>query len=163
MKLYEMISEMPMFKSFSHEEKNEFVKMEHSFLGFKKGDVIIKEGDAFISMYLLIKGIVLITKSEQNTIISKLTPGVLFGEMSFFTNNPRYTNVIADEEVMVIKMDDSFFKQISVEIKDKIKDYIIEMLISRLDSMNESMAKLARYNESIAKLARYTDSYTTKK
>ncbi|MBC8235636.1 hypothetical protein H8E77_39315 [bacterium] len=34
MKLYEMIFEMPMFKSFSEREKKKFAKIEHPFLEF---------------------------------------------------------------------------------------------------------------------------------
>ena len=52
--------------------------------------------------------------------------------------------MIADEEVMVMKMDDEFFRKVKPEIKDKIKDYLIELLINRLDTMNESLSKISR-------------------
>jgi CRP-like cAMP-binding protein len=104
MGLYELIDDMPMFKFFSEKEKKDFVAMEHSLLGFNQDDIIIQEGDAFSSLYLLIKGTVLITKTGENTPLSKLTAGAVFGEMSFLTKKPRFTNVVADEKVLVMKM-----------------------------------------------------------
>lgn len=65
--------------------------------------------------------------------------------MSFFTKNPRHSNVIANENVLVMKLDKAFFKKVSPEIKDKIKNYLIELLINRLDSMNESFRKISKF------------------
>lgn len=148
MGLYELIDDMPMFKFFSEKEKKEFVAMEHSLLGFNQDDIIIQEGDAFSSLYLLIKGTILITKTGENTPLSKLTAGAVFGEMSFLTKKPRFTNVVANEKVLVMKMDDDFFRKVRPEIKDRIKDYLIELLINRLDAMNESLSKISRYARS---------------
>lgn len=144
MTIYDQVKGMPMFKHFSENEKKNFVEMEHAMLVFNKDDIIIKEGERFTSLYVLIKGSILITKTGYNTPISKLSPGAVFGEMSFLTKKPRYSNVIADEEVMVMKMDDEFFRKVKPEIKDKIKDYLIEILINRLDTMNESLSKISR-------------------
>ena len=145
MKLIDSIDEIPMFKSFTENEKRIFAKLEHSLLGFKKDDVIIREGDTFTSLYLLIKGTILITKLGYNMPIAKLSQGALFGEMSFFTKKPRFSNVIANENVLVMKLDKAFFEKVNPEIKDKIKDYLIELLINRLDSMNESLIKISKF------------------
>ena len=85
MQLIDTLNEIPMFNRFTENEKKMFAKLEHSLLGFKKDDVIIKEGDTFTSLYLLIKGTILITKAEISIPIAKLSQGALFGEMSFFT------------------------------------------------------------------------------
>ena len=71
MQLIDTINEIPMFKRFTESEKNMFAKLEHLLLGFKKDDVIIREGDAFTSLYLLIKGTVQITKEELSIPIAK--------------------------------------------------------------------------------------------
>jgi len=145
MQLVDTINEIPMFNRFTESEKKMFAKLEHSLLGFKKDDVIIREGDTFTSLYLLIKGTIQITKTGYNTPIAKLSPGALFGEMSFFTKKPRHSNVTANENVLVMKLDKAFFEKVKPEIKDKIKDYIIELLINRLDSMNESLGKISNF------------------
>jgi CRP-like cAMP-binding protein len=143
--LLELIRPMPMFKHFSPEEIKSFAAMTDALHEYNKGDIIIEEGDLMSSLYLLIRGSILITKSGYNTPISRLNPGAVFGEMSFLTRKPRYSNVIANDTSLVMKMDDAFFEKISPQLKDKLKDYLIELLINRLDTMNESLSKIAKY------------------
>ena len=127
MSIFETIKDMPMFKHFSQEEKKIFSEIDHSVLGFNKDDVIIEQGEDCTSLYLLVKGSVLITKTGHATPICNLTPGAIFGEMSFFSKKPRHSNVVANETVLAVKMDDIFFRKIDPEIKDKIKNYLIEL------------------------------------
>ena len=146
MSIYEMIDEMPMFKDFSEKEKKAFADMDHSLHEYKNGDFIIKEGDHFSSIYLLLKGTVLITKSDGDTQIrlSKLRAGEIFGEMSYFSKKIRRSNIIANDDVLVIKMDDDFFQKAKPEIRDKVKNYFIELLCNRLDIMNDSIMKISK-------------------
>jgi CRP-like cAMP-binding protein len=146
MPLLEMIDEIPMFERFSEEEKKMLVEMDHSLIEFAKDDMIIKEGDDSTSLYMLIKGTSLITKTTEDATIrlSKLSPGEIFGEMSCFSKKPRQSNVVANDDVLVLKMDDDFFQKVNPIIKDKIKDYLIELLISRLDNMNDAIMRISR-------------------
>jgi serine/threonine-protein kinase len=146
MSLYEMIKDMPMFERFSEEERKTFAKMDHILIEYQKGHKIIKEGDHFTSIFLLVKGSVLITKTQYDTQIrlSKLRPGEIFGEMSFFSKKPRQSNIIASEDVLAIKMDQDFFEKVNPEIKDKTKNYFIELLIKRLDAMNDSLMVISK-------------------
>ena len=147
MSLLEIINEMPMFEKFSEKEKKMFADIEHTFLEFKKGERILSEGDAFRAIYLLVKGSVLVYKTADDDTqirLAKLRPGEIFGEMSFFSNKPRHSNIMANENVLVIKMDENFFEKINPGIKDKIKDYFIDLLINRLDDMNKSIMNISK-------------------
>lgn len=146
MPLTAIINEMPMFESFSDQEKQMFAEMKHSVLGFKKGETIIKEGEDSTSMYLLIKGTCIVTKTQDNMTIrlSKIKTGEFFGEMSFLTSKPRQTNVVAHEDAMVMRMDDDFFAKVDPDVRDKIKNYFIEILIQRLNAMNASILKTSK-------------------
>jgi CRP-like cAMP-binding protein len=147
MSLYEIINEMSMFEPFSEKEKKAFAKMDHAIAEYKKDDVIIQEGDNFSSIYLLLRGSVLITKNRYGSQIrlSKLNPGEIFGEMSYFSNNPRQSTIIAhDDDVMVLKMDENFFQKAKPAIRDKVKDYFIKVLCGRLDEMNESIMNISK-------------------
>lgn len=141
-----MIEGMPMFEHFSEDEKKEFVQRQYSILKFKNGDDIITEGELSKSLYLLVKGTCLITKTADNAKIrlSKLSPGEIFGEMSFFSDKPRQSTVTAIDDVLVLKMDDNFFEKINSSIRAKIKEYLIELLISRLDNMNAALMKISK-------------------
>ena len=120
--------------------------MEHSVEAFKPGENIITEGELTRSLYLLLQGSCLITKTEDDTKIrlSKLSPGEVFGEMSFFSDKPRQSTVSATEKVKVMKMDDDFFKKVDPDVRDKIKDYLIELLIKRLDNMNAAIMRISK-------------------
>lgn len=146
MHLYELISEMPMFEHFSDEEKKMFAEMKHSVAWFKNGETIISEGEESFSIFLLITGSCFITKKQEDSVLqlSKIKPGELFGEMSFFTKSIRETNVVASGDVTVMKMDEGFFKMVNPDVKDKIKDYFIELLIERLNKMNASIVRISK-------------------
>ena len=64
--------------------------------------------------------------------------------MSAFSKKPRQSNVVANDDVLVLKMDDYFFQKVNPDIKDKIKDYLIELLIDRLDNMNAAIMRISR-------------------
>ncbi len=40
-----------------------------------------------------------------------------------------------------------FFEDIEPAIRDKIKNYLIELLIERLDSMNQTLLKISRFSQ----------------
>ena len=146
MLLHEMIDNIPMCKNFSEEEKKIFVELDHSILNLKKGAVIIKQGEKLspaYPLYVLINGTVLVEKDGYRRSIATLEPGAIFGEMSFLSNKPRSSDVIANEDVLVIKMDNDFFQKINYELKDKIKNYLIEVLIERLNNVNESLKEVS--------------------
>ena len=145
MSLFEEFDDIPMFQNFSEKEKRGIGEMHDAVLAYKKDDIIIEEGKQISSLYLLVKGAVMITKTGHKSPISRLLPGAVFGEMSFLTKKPRFSNVVADEDVLVIKMDPDFFNSVTPDIKDKIKDYLIELLINRLDTMNESLSKISKF------------------
>jgi serine/threonine-protein kinase len=141
-----MIKEMPIFAEFSDKEKKAFAKMEHTLCEFRQGDIIIKDGERLTSIFLLVKGSVLISKTVNDAPIrlAKLRPGEIFGEMSFFSHRSRQSNVIANEDVLAIRIDDKFFKNAKPGVKDKINSYFIEVLVNRLDAMNDSIMTISK-------------------
>jgi len=152
MSLYEMIKDIPLFKNFSEEDKKMFAQMKHSVLAYNKGDTIIGEGDHYASLFLLIRGSALVTRKGYDSPVAKLKAGSVFGEISFLTRRPRQSNVIANENILTLKIDDGFFNKVDPAIRDKIKNYLIELLANRLDSMNEALSKIAKYARGYAVL-----------
>ena len=141
-----MTKEMPIFETFSEKEKKAFAKMEHTLCEFRQGDTIIKDGERLTSIFLLLKGSVLVSKTVSDAPIrlAKLRPGEIFGEMSFFSHRSRQSNVIANEDVLALKIDEKFFKNAKPAIKDKVNSYFIEVLVNRLDAMNDSIMTISK-------------------
>tara|TARA_B100000315_G_scaffold254696_1_gene296317 strand:- start:6951 stop:7439 length:489 start_codon:yes stop_codon:yes gene_type:complete len=148
MDIYKIIKEIPMFKHCTVKESKLLAKLSKSLVKFKKGDYIITQGSkSKISspLYIIVYGSVLIKKRGVLKPLATLNAGSTFGEMSFLSKNPRATNVIADEEVLTIKMNNNFFNSIPNKLKDKIKNYLIELLIERLNNMNAAFGKISNY------------------
>jgi CRP/FNR family transcriptional regulator, cyclic AMP receptor protein len=146
MPLAAMINKIPMFEHSSDGEKGQIANLNHSIESFEKGETILKEGDDSSALYLIFKGTALVTRSLNGAHIrlAKLEVGEVFGEMSFFTKTPRKNTVIAHDDLLAIKIDSDFFEQVGPEISDKIKSYFIQLLIDRLDIMNDSITNLSK-------------------
>lgn len=148
MSIYGPIEKIPMFAKCTVKEKRLLSDLNQSIERFSKGDYIIKEGQkskATYPLYVIIQGSVLISKRGIPKPIATLKVGSTFGEMSFLSKRPRATNVIAGEKVLLMVMDKSFFKAIPVDLENKIKNYLIEVLIERLNHMNDSFSKISDY------------------
>lgn len=146
MSLCDVIQDMPMFKDFSDRDLKKFAEMDHDIMQYHKGETIIEEGDDFTSIYLLLKGNVkIVKKMDGHTILlARLEPGEIFGEMSFFSKKNRHSGAVACEGVQVLKMGEDFFEKAKSQVKDKLKNYFIELLINRLDAMNESLMSVSK-------------------
>jgi len=146
MSIYELLKDVPLFNDFSKEEVQILVERDPPVKNYVKDDHLITEGDTSTTLFLLVKGVCLITKQQDgaNIQLSRLKPGEIFGEMSWVSGKPRQSNVIANEDVTVIEMDHDFFAQIKPEMSNKIKDHLIALLIKRLDNMNEAIMRISK-------------------
>ena len=66
----------------------------------------------------------------------------MFGEISWLGKRDRITSVIAGKNVIALRLDFRNSKKFNLEMKEKIKDKLIEALIHRLEYMNERLIKL---------------------
>ena len=68
---------------------------------YKKGEVIVKEGELAVAFYLITKGRVNVMRGgegERQTALASLGPGEFFGEMALLDSYPRSASVIAAED-----------------------------------------------------------------
>ena len=138
MDIYRFIRKMPVFKHCSVKERKLLAKLNKFLVTFKKGDFIIKQGfksRTALPLYIIVNGSVLIKKRGVIKPLATLKAGSTFGEMSFLSKHPRTTNVIANEEVLVIKMNNHFFsaipknlKEFEEELKKLTKDPVPEVV-----------------------------------
>lgn len=65
---------------------------------FARGDVIMREGEAGQSLYLLAEGTLEVSKTDaagRKVLLDRILPGAVFGEMSLLTGQPRSATIIA--------------------------------------------------------------------
>lgn len=131
------IDKIPFFKNFTSYEKKRVAGNSSCFEHFNPGAKIIKDGTKETSFYILIKGEVSVEK--KGAPIATLPAGEFFGEMAFLTNSPRNTDIIAQAPCVAIKVDQELLSRLSAEIREKIKDQIIEKLVQRLNKTTERL------------------------
>lgn len=136
--LFTLLGEIAFFDAFSSYEKKRVAGNKAAFGTYRAGQRLIKEGDTDTSFFIIVKGTVTVLK--QGTPIINLDTGDFFGEMAFLTNEPRNTSVVAaDDGVIALQVDQELMKKLSADIREKIKDQIINKLIERLNKTTERL------------------------
>ena len=114
-------------------------------LNYKKGDLIIKEGDYGISIYRIIEGKVAITKETEGVevFLADLGPGEIFGEIRFLgrTEEPRNASARASENSILEVWHPSKLLNEYTKMPPVIK-FMTDQTISRLIRMNKLIIKL---------------------
>ena len=139
---FELIDQLSFFARFTEEEKRFLSTLESQIYKYFPADVIIKEGETDYSFFVLLKGVVAIVKNNPKEVtITKLKAGAIFGEIAYVTKRKRTTSVIADGDVIALKIDTKNIDTLKPDIPTKLKDNLIEILVRRLETMNEQVTR----------------------
>ncbi len=117
------------------------ILFDNSFIrNYKKGDIILKEGDSGEEFFIIVEGAVEISTYKDNSIVNLalLKPGAILGEVSALNSTKRTATAKADIDSKLI-----VFKKIA--LLRLIKKY--DFLKKRFDDMI-----LARAKDTISKL-----------
>ena len=103
---FELIDQLSFFAGFTEEEKRFLSTLESQIYKYFPADVIIKEGETDYSFFVLLKGVVAIVKNNPRQVtIIKLKAGAIFGEIAYVAKRKRTTSVIADGDVIALRID----------------------------------------------------------
>ncbi|MGD8521391.1 MAG: SLC26A/SulP transporter family protein [Desulfobacterales bacterium] len=95
------LEQMDILKDFTQEEIH-VLKQKLTFKTFKKGEIIVREGDTDRNLFFLTKGSVSVRihlpESDRYKRLITYSPGVAFGEIAFLDGRPRSADVWSDEE-----------------------------------------------------------------
>jgi hypothetical protein len=110
--------------------------------------VIVRQGEYGDSMYLILDGElrVRITVMGKETILTTLTIGEFFGDISLFDHGPRAADVVANTESLVAKLSAAGFRQLAIEAPDLATPFLIAVgktLTARIRADNK------RYSDSV--------------
>ena len=135
--ILELLGKVPFFQKFSTYEKKRIAGNNACFEKHPPGSKLIKEGNTDTSFFILIGGSVSVLSKGE--VIIGLGTGEFFGEMAFLTNAPRNTTIIANEDVIAVRVDQELMGRLSPEIREKIKDQIILKLVERLEKTTQRL------------------------
>lgn len=120
------------------------LKLYSEFESFKKGDIILEEGDICNSLYLIESGKIEIAKTDKwegSTLIAELVEGDILGELEFFTGTPFSTTAYAEEETTLLRIpgkNTSFDEILNMhpEVAAKMLYQFLKIFSSRLRNAN---------------------------
>ena len=143
--LLNRINKVSFFDGFSHIEKGKLLEKVEMFKKYeKKGLTIFAEGAKGDSMYVVLEGVIGITRftfkhaKKKRVTLARLEKGSVFGEISLLTNKNRTTGAITDSSlVIVMVIDKKTLGSFDLGIQKLFHTQMISTLIRRLDGMNE--------------------------
>ncbi|HFE52369.1 MAG TPA: cyclic nucleotide-binding domain-containing protein [Bacteroidetes bacterium] len=99
-----ILRKIPVFADLKPRELKEFERVLHR-REFEKGEVIFREGEPGVGMYIIYKGSVGIfknTPSGGEELLAELKPGEFFGEMALLDESPRSATAKALEDSIIL-------------------------------------------------------------
>ena len=147
--LLHRINQVSFFDGFSHIEKGKLLEKVEIKKYEKKGLTIFSEGDKGESMYVVLEGVIGITRltfkraKKKRVTLAKLKKGSVFGEISLLSNQNRTTGATTDSSlVIVMVIDKKTLESFDLGIQKLFHTQMISTLIRRLDGMNEKYRDL---------------------
>ncbi|MBF0559471.1 MAG: cyclic nucleotide-binding domain-containing protein [Nitrospirae bacterium] len=144
---------LPFFSPFT--DKELYVILQTSvWLKKNSGDIVVHEGDAGRTFFVILKGSVCIQRHTGRANLKKpilcLRKGQCFGEVAVVTGQPRTADAVAEDETFILKMDaDVLDKETdSLELRSiQLKFYKIfsSILASRLVLTDDLLIKASMY------------------
>ncbi len=142
---FELINKLSFFEKFTEKEKRFLADLDKHLLRYRPSDFIINEGEIDNAFFILLKGVVCIIKSKpKETIIAKLKAGAVFGEIAIVGKRPRTTSVVANGDVICMRIELNEVEKLPLNIQTKLKDQLIGILANRLEIMNDQWARFIR-------------------
>ncbi|MCH6579345.1 MAG: cyclic nucleotide-binding domain-containing protein [Nitrospinae bacterium] len=143
--LLKLMDNIPFFKEMDNAEREGLLAYEKHWMQFKPQEKILKEDEVDYGFFVLLEGKVSVLRSKPTEVsLAQLVPGALFGEITMKAQRPRTSSIEADEEVSVFKVDNQLMDVLPPELIIKIKDQIIDLVITRLDEVNNRLSSFIR-------------------
>ena len=144
-KLVKLMNEIPFFKEMDKAEREDLLAHTNHWMEFKPQEKILKEDEVDYGFFVLLEGEVSVMRSQPAEVsLAQLVPGAMFGEITMKATKPRTSSIEADNDVTVFKVDSQLMDQLSPEMVIKIKDQIIDLVITRLDEVNNRLSSFIR-------------------
>lgn len=105
---------------------------------FEKGQYIVNEGDLGKEMYMIVKGEVEVVAGGN--VVAVMKEGAGFGEMALIDSQPRSADIIARNDVLVLKMESDDFLEI-LKQRDEVALGVIKVLTGRIRELNTKLAE----------------------
>jgi CRP-like cAMP-binding protein len=123
---------------------------------FTHGELLMRQGDAGESFYILVQGKVqgsIVNSDTARPIEFELQPGALFGEMSLLTGLPRSATMTAATNCELLEFDEGAFTHL-LSLREEIPQVLSNLAATRARENAASLEKLRASATAPVELAR---------
>ena len=142
LKLLEIVARIPLFKPFTVKERELLLNSGAKCYKCIKGQKVQTEGEHNANFYLILSGTIRIQKSDSDKVLGVLKAGQFIGEGSFIERRPKSASAIAEQDSVVLCMDEDILNGLPAAVKDKFKTAIIVGMAERITYLNQQLASL---------------------
>jgi len=120
-------------------------------VSLKKGQVLVREGEHGDEMFIVRRGVLIVSKAVTGNVeqvLTRLGVGEFFGEMSLFDRAPRSATVQADSDATLLALDrDRLHELIDVNPRAGalLMHALVEVFIERLRASSDLVAEVTRW------------------
>ena len=101
---------------------------------------IITEGSFDNAFFVIVSGAVAVTKGDVQ--ITTLGAGDCFGEMGYLSKATRSASIIAQEDVVLLKISESLMQRASLSCQLRFNKHFLNTLVERLARTSSALSKL---------------------
>ena len=135
-----VLKKINFFKDFTSSELAEVIRATQ-WVKYEGGSIIIKEGEVEDFFYIIVSGEALVRKRGRT--LAKLTAGEYFGEMAYLGQTRRTATVLANNNVILIKLSARVIDRTSISTQLRFHKVFSKTLISRLAHTSDMYSKTA--------------------
>lgn len=138
-----LMQEVPFLKDIDNIELDRMAGCDDYFLYFKEGEYIIHQGESETPVYIILKGKAIVTRNQNpNSELAKMKYGAVFGTVSVTESPLRQTNVIAQNDAVVFKIENELIESFDEETNKKFCKLRKDVLLERLEKLTLVVADL---------------------
>lgn len=140
LKLMSIIAGLELFKNLQPSDREVIQKKVGDIKRFSEGEIIVKEGAHDPEFYIVLEGTADVFRGGK--LVNKMKKGGFIGEVAYICHEPRSATVTATSQVKLLPLNVMDMRRFSPEIREPIKDKIIEGLVKRINGLNKATINL---------------------
>lgn len=142
LRLLEIINRLEFFKQFSLEERRALLEDRLEVYYCKKNFRVFRQGEVDATFYLVLSGKINIVQTGKQRVLGTVGVGEFLGEGAFITQGPRSASAVAEKDALLLRLDITALRSLSIGIREKLKDAIIAGMAKRIVELNERLQAL---------------------
>lgn len=138
----DLLQKIPLFESLNDQERQQLTTM-LKLDAIKKRELLFSRGDAGSSFYIIIKGAIKISVSNElgaEVTLALLSDGDFFGEMALLDEQPRSANATALENTVLYRLDRNDFFSFLLQNENTIRSILCSLSL-RLRSIDDMFSE----------------------